>query len=56
MPLWVKRVEPDLRWFAAIENAVEAFEESAAEMVRAYNTATTGLPATVRVIEMEMSL
>jgi hypothetical protein len=54
MPLWVKRVEPDQRWFDAIVTAAIQFEESAAEMVAAYYTATAGMPATERVIEMEM--
>lgn len=52
MPLWVKRVEPNLRWFEAIEIAVTAFEVTAAEMVAHYNFATTGLPATERVIDL----
>lgn len=55
MPLWVKRVEPDERWFDAITDAVEAFEQTAAEMVRTYTAATEGLHATVRVAK-EMSL
>jgi len=56
MPMWVKRVLPDPKWFDAIEAAVIAFEENAAEMVTAYETATAGMPATERVIEMEMVL
>ncbi|WP_372730054.1 lambda exonuclease family protein [Nocardioides sp.] len=55
MPLWVKRVEPDPRWQDAIVAAVIAFEESAAEMVTAYETATAGMPKTERVVEMEMT-
>ena len=54
MPLWVKRVPPDERWFDAIREAVAAFEKTAAEMVAAYQQATKGLPATERVVEMEM--
>jgi hypothetical protein len=54
MPMWVKRVLPDSRWFDAIESAVIAFEEAAAEMVTAYETATAGMPTTERVVEMEM--
>jgi hypothetical protein len=54
MPLWVKRVGPDQRWFDVITAAVIAFEEAAAEMVAAYESATAGLPMTERVIEMEM--
>jgi hypothetical protein len=54
MPLYVKRVLPAPRWFEAIVAAVAAFEETAAEMVAAYHTATAGMPATERVIELEM--
>jgi hypothetical protein len=56
MPLWVKRVTPDERWFAAIVQAVEAFEQAVAEMLATYATATEGLPMTERVVETEMSL
>ena len=54
MPMWVKRVEPDPRWFDAITAAVIAFEENAAEMVAAYETATAGMPTTERTVELEM--
>lgn len=54
MPLWTKRITPDPRWFEAIVSAVEAFEESAAQMTAAYHTATEGLPATERTTELEM--
>lgn len=56
MPMWVKRVEPDQRWFDAIVAAVEQFEKTAAEMVAAYQQAIDGLPMTERVTEMEMIL
>ena len=56
MPMWVKRVYPDQRWFDAIVTAVMQFEETAAEMITAYETATADLPKTERVIEMEMVL
>ena len=49
MPLWVKRVTPDLSWQAAILAAVEALEESAADMTARYHAATAGLPTTERV-------
>ncbi len=48
MPMWVKRVYPDRRWFDAILIAVAAFEADAAEMIRAYNTAIDGFPTTNR--------
>lgn len=54
MPLWVKRVFPDQRWFDAILAAVDAFEENAAEMIRLYDERTVGLPMTERAVEMEM--
>jgi hypothetical protein len=54
MPLYVKRVLPDERWFEAIVNAVRIFEEAAAQMVAYFWRATQGLPMTERVIEQEM--
>lgn len=54
MPMWVKRVEPDQRWFDAIVAAVTQFEETAAQMVAAYHAATEGLPATERAVDLEM--
>jgi hypothetical protein len=48
MPMWVKRVWPDQRWFDAIGEAVEKFEETAAEMVAAYERSVKGLPMTKR--------
>jgi hypothetical protein len=54
MPLWVKRVTPDERWFAAIVQAVEGFEEAVAEMLATYEAATEGLPMTERVVEQDM--
>lgn len=56
MHMWVKRVEPDPRWFKAIHEAVEQFELAAAVMTATYLKATQGLPATERVLELEMSL
>jgi putative phage-type endonuclease len=56
LPLFVKRVLPDPRWYEVIVAAVEQFETTAAEMVAAYNQATEGLPPTERVVELEMSL
>lgn len=56
MRLWVKRVEPDPRWFDAIVEAVAAFEKASEEMASKYLKAVDGLPMTERVIEMEMTL
>jgi len=54
MPLWVKRIEPDPDWHAAIIAAVDAFENAAAVMVGAYRNATKGLAMTERAVELEM--
>jgi hypothetical protein len=54
MPMWIKRVEPDERWRYAIVNAVAQFEETAAQMIADYHAATEGLPATERVVDLEM--
>ena len=54
MPLYVKRVEPDPDWFDAIVAAVIVFEENASAMVDLYLDATANLPATERIVEMEM--
>lgn len=56
MPMWVKRVTPDPKWHAAIVAAVEKFEQTAEAMVCDYRAMTEGLPATERMVEMEMSL
>lgn len=46
MPMFVKRVEPDQRWFDAIKAAVVAFEKDVTDMVTAYTEASRDLPAT----------
>jgi putative phage-type endonuclease len=56
LPLYVTRVYPDTDWFDAIIAACCQFERSAAELLAAYTEATEGLPATERVVELEMSL
>jgi hypothetical protein len=48
MPLWVKRVYPDKRWFDAILAAGRAFEANAAEMISIYRDEIAGFPATDR--------
>ena len=48
MPLYVKRVAPDMRWFHAIQEAVETFEDASAQMIERYAEATAGLPQTER--------
>lgn len=42
MPLYVKRVYPDQRWFTAIHAAVEQFEKNAADMIDTYLARTAG--------------
>lgn len=55
MPPFIKRVERDEKWGAVIVEAVEIFEEKAAEMQAEYSNATTGLPQTERLlIDMEI--
>lgn len=49
MPLFVKRILPDPKWFEAIAAAVDQFEESAAEMTTRYLEAIEGRPATERI-------
>jgi len=53
MPLYVKRVLPDMRWFHAIQEAVEAFEADADELVTRYLAATANLPKTKRINHYE---
>lgn len=48
MALWTKRVYTSEKWHAAILEAVEAFEQTAAEMVATYTERTVGLPMTER--------
>ena len=49
MPLFVKRVLPDPKWFAAIHEAVEVFEAAAEAMIGTYKAATKGRPNTERI-------
>ena len=57
MPLYVKRVHPDRRWFEAIEGAVAAFEHAAVEMTDRYTNAIAGRPATERTTyDMEITV
>lgn len=46
MNLYVLRVLPEKRWFAAIQAAVETFTANAAQMTFEYETAVEGLPMT----------
>jgi hypothetical protein len=49
MPLYVRRVLPDPRWFDAITAACIAFEERAAAIVADYEQRVAGLPTTERI-------
>lgn len=53
MPLWVKRVTPDQRWFDVIELAAQQFEIDVTNIVNNYTTATEGLPMTERRASIE---
>ena len=46
MPLYVKRVYPDPKWFAVILEAVSAFEKTATETISRYLDAVANRPAT----------
>jgi len=48
LPLYVKRVYPDLRWFEVITAAVRLFEMNAERIVATFTERTTGMPLTER--------
>lgn len=54
MPLYVARVYPVEAWHEAILNAVSAFEEVVADMVRTYNGSIEGLHMTERPAELKI--
>lgn len=55
MPMFVKRVLPDQRWFDAIITATAQAEDAIADMVRDYYAATEGLPVAERIdYDLEM--
>lgn len=55
LPLYVKRVYPDLRWFEVITAAARLFEMKAAAIVADYTERTAGMPATERTtFDMEL--
>ncbi|KQH75561.1 hypothetical protein AO501_25120 [Mycobacterium gordonae] len=56
MPLYVTRVYPIEAWHEAILNAVSAFEEVVANMVRTYNASIEGLHMTDRPAELEIMI
>lgn len=56
MPMYVHRIRPDLKWFAAIIEAVRAFEDNVTEILRVYGESVDGLPLTERIVEQEIVL
>lgn len=46
MPLWVKRIEPDQRWFDAITEAAVTAEQRINEVIERYTAATVNLVPT----------
>jgi hypothetical protein len=53
LPLFVFRVMPDLEMFELLANASVKFEADVADIITRYTTATKGMPATERRIEVE---
>lgn len=49
MPLFVKRVLPSEKWFMAIHEAVEAFEENVTAIIDNYHELTKDAPPTERI-------
>lgn len=49
MPLYVKRVLPDPKWFEAIHDAARIFEATARVMIANYQQQVDGLPPTKRI-------
>lgn len=49
MPIFVKRVTPDRRWFEAIHAALIEFESNAASIIDAYRNLTEGNPVAPRI-------
>jgi hypothetical protein len=46
LPLYVKRVHPDMAWFTSIREAVDTFTATARQQIHAYRNRTANLPAT----------
>lgn len=57
--MYVERVYPDPKWFAAIHDAAVTFEQNVADLIGRYETAAQGLVMTERIdhfAEMEITL
>jgi predicted phage-related endonuclease len=55
MPLYRRRVEPDLEWFDAIANACIAFEANVERIVLDYLKRVSGMPKTER-LDLEIRI
>jgi putative phage-type endonuclease len=55
VPLFVKRVEPDQRWFDAIVQAAEIFEANAVGAIAEYEENVAGMPVT-EYVELEADI
>ena len=53
MPLYVKRVLPDPKWFVAITESVATFERTVSDMLANYELATVRMPETERINHYE---
>lgn len=56
LPLWVKRVEPDPRWFEAIETVARIFERSVTDIICTYSQRVQGLVMTERTMWGEVTI
>ncbi|WIC40268.1 Cas4 family exonuclease [Gordonia phage Holliday] len=54
MPLFIRRVYPNIEWQRIIVEAVRRFEDNAIELARIYHENAAGLEATERIVELEM--
>ncbi|QYC53735.1 Cas4 family exonuclease [Gordonia phage Leroy] len=54
MPLFIRRVYPNIEWQRIIVEAVRRFEDNAIELARIYHENATGLEATERIVEQEI--
>ncbi|HLS01492.1 MAG TPA: hypothetical protein VK054_05850, partial [Beutenbergiaceae bacterium] len=56
MPMWAKRVHPDVRWQSAIIEALATTEHAIGDMIRRYHTATSGMPETERTLHEDIQI
>lgn len=53
MPLWTKRILPDIKWLNAIADTAAAFETHVERIITDYTELVADLPETVRIPELE---